>query len=90
MSFAVGFMLRVSLIQASFGMCFGGSAPPTPAAPAAVPPPAPQLAATPTAAAVRASTAQASAQNYGSTLLTGGLGDPVSSQTLGAKTLLGL
>jgi hypothetical protein len=87
MNFSPRLMLLVSLIKASFDMCFGGSAPPSPAAPASVPPPAPQLAATPTA--VRASTVRSSGQQYGSTLLTGGLGDPISSQTLGAKTLLG-
>ncbi len=70
-------------------MCFGGSAPSAPAAPAAVPPPAPQLAQQASAAQVRSTTAANSAQTYGSTLLTGGLGDPISSQTLGAKTLLG-
>jgi len=66
-------------------MCF--SAPSAPAVAAAPPPP--QAAVQPAAAAVRASTAAQSAQQYGSTLLTGGLGDPVSSQTLGVKTLLG-
>ena len=82
-------MLLVNLIKASFDMCFGGSAPPVPAASAAAPPPPPQVALSPTPAAVRARTAAKSAALYGSTLLTGGLGDPIAGQTLGVKTLLG-
>jgi hypothetical protein len=68
--------------------CMGSSAPPPPPPP----PPPPQLPKTPTAAAVRADTIK---QNIGqgggqpqSTLLTGGLGDPLSDK-LGKKTLLG-
>lgn len=67
-------------------MCSGGSSPPPPA-PAAPPP---QLAQTPTTASVRAGTAANNAQQYGSTILTSGLGDtkPLTDK-LGKKTLLG-
>ena len=70
-------------------MCFGGGggALPAPVSAAATPPPVP--AQVPQAAAVRATTAGSNQRAYGSTLLTGGMGDPISSQTLGAKTLLG-
>jgi hypothetical protein len=72
-------------------LCGGGSpkAPPPPPPP----PPPPQLAKVPQAAAVRNDVAaQNIAQGRGevtSTLLTGGLGDPIKQDKLGRKTLLG-
>lgn len=67
-------------------MCFGGGSTPTPPAP----PPPPQYAQAPAAAAVRADTAGRSGGQVGSTILTGGLGDPLlSGNGLGKKTLLG-
>jgi hypothetical protein len=71
-------------------MCFGGSVPSAPAAPALVAPPPPQAAVLPSATAVRSAVGQAGALKFGSTLLTGGLGDPLAGDTLGVKTLLGL
>lgn len=65
-------------------MCLVPSAPPPPA----IAPP-PQMAVSPTAAAVRSTTVAQGQQQFGSTLLNGGLGDPLGSTKLGSKSVLG-
>lgn len=66
-------------------MCFGGSAPAAPP-----PPQLPQPAQTPAPATLRANTAQQTAAAGNSTLLTSGMGQPVTNSQLGSKSLLGL
>jgi len=47
------------------------------------------MAVSPTAAAVRSTTVAQGQQQFGSTLLNGGLGDPLGSTKLGSKSVLG-
>jgi|GEM_PF-6743551 len=78
------------LLPVQLMMCSSAPKAPPPPPP---PPPPPQLAKVPQAAAVRNEVANANmAQGGGmptSTLLTGGLGDPLKKDKLGQKTLLG-